>query len=344
MVRTVIRRLLAALLVLLVVAAGFVLAARLGAFAISLETLRTRYATPHSRYLRLDGVEVHVADEGQGPAILLIHGHYQSLRVWEEWTRDLARSHRVLRLDMPPYGLSGADPSGRYSPKRVEELIALLVRREKLTRFAIGGISTGSAIAMRYTLAHPDQVNALILANAPLVPLPPAMRPKVSAWDQFLEDDFYRPVYRPEAFYQDLFDKLVVNRAVDTRALAHETYDMLRKPGNAAALETFTHALRFEARDYGQRSQTTQEQLARVRVPTLVLWGEAGTMLPLAIGCEVARTASPGAPLLVGYAGAGHFLPLEAPRAGRDVAWFLADPQARLQGGTPPVGTREACR
>ncbi|TYC90434.1 alpha/beta fold hydrolase [Novosphingobium sp. BW1] len=337
-------RVAGAIVLLLVLAgAAFAVSARLGAFSIPLKDLRARYETSHSRYVTLDGVQLHVDERGTGPVVLLVHGHYQSLRIWDDWARDLARHHRVIRIDMPPYGLSGPDPSGRYSPQRVEQLIERLVEREKLGPFAMGGISTGSAIAMRYSLAHPDQVRALILANAPLVPLPPEMRPKTSASFRFLESNVFKPIYRPKAFYRYLFDRLIANRAVLTDAFIQESYDMHRKPGNERNLKTFTDALRFEAEEYGTKSKSTAEQLASVTVPTLVMWGDAGTMLPLSIGCKVATTVSPSAPLLIGYPGAGHFLPREAPRAGRDIDWFLTAPERRLAGGSPPVGTREAC-
>lgn len=339
------RPVMAGIALLALLAAGlaaFVAAARMDAFAIPLAELRQRYQTAHSRYVTLDGVQLHVDDRGSGPVVMLIHGHYQSLRIWDAWAQRLARDHRVIRIDMPPYGLSGPDASGRYSPRRVEQLIALLVRQEGLDRFSIGGISTGSAIAMRYTLAHPDQVESLILVNAPLVPIPPAMQPKTSAMLGFLENNLFRPIYRPKAFYRYLLNRLIANKAVLTDDLVQQTYDMHRKPGNAATLDQFTSALRFEASDYGKRSQTTAQQLAAVRVPTLVLWGGAGSMLPVAVGCEVTRTAGASRRMMVSFPGAGHFLPIEAPRAADDIGWFL-DPASRLPGARPPAGTVEDC-
>lgn len=329
---------------------GFVLAARLGAFSIPLAELRQRYETLHSRYVRLDGVDLHVDDRGRGPVIVLVHGHYQSLRIWDKWTDTLSRDHRVIRIDMPPYGLSGPDGTGQYSPQRVEQLIALLAEREGLRRFSIGGISTGSAIAMRYSLQHPDQITSLILVNAPLVPIAPGLQPKTSATLAFLENNLFRPVYRPQAFYSYLLSRLIANKAVLTDDLVRQTWDMHRKPGNQASLVQFTSALRFEASDYGKRSQTTAQKLASVRVPTLVLWGGAGTMLPLSVGCDVARTVGRPDTVMISYPGAGHFLPIEAPGAAQDIAWFLSDENTNIgdnavkkPGSRPPFGRQEAC-
>lgn len=330
---------------------GFVAAARMGAFSIPLQELRQRYETPHSRYVRLDGVDLHINDRGKGPVILLVHGHYQSLRIWNRWADALSPRYRIITIDMPPYGLSGHDSTGKYSPQRVEQLIALLAPHEGLRRFTIGGISTGSAIAMRYSLQHPDQIDALILVNAPLVPIAPGLQPKTSGMLSFLETYLFRPIYRPQAFYRYLLGRLIANKQVLTEDLVRETWDMHRKPGNQATLDQFTSALRFEAKDYGQRSQTTAQKLASVHVPTLVLWGGAGSMLPLSVGCDVARTVGRGDTVMISYRGAGHFLPIEAPGAAQDIAWFLGNanknsgqsavtkPESR-----PPFGRRETCR
>ena len=313
----------AAIAAVVLIPVGLAVAAKHDAFAISVDDLRAKYATPHSRFVKLDGAELHVDDRGSGPVIMLVHGHFQSLRIWDKWTDTLAKSNRVIRIDMPPYGLSGKDETGKYSPRRVEDLIAMLARAKGLKRFSIGGISTGSAVSMRYALAHPDQIESLVLVNAPLVPLPKSAVPKSSLAMTFLEDHVFRTYYRPKWFYRYLLNRIVANKAVITDELVQQSYDMLRKPGNLAQLDAFTSALRFEATDYAKRSQTTAQQLGAVKVPILVMWGGAGSMLPVETGCQVARTASPKAPVMLVYPGAGHFLPIEAPRAGEDVDHFL---------------------
>ncbi|HWU01575.1 MAG TPA: alpha/beta hydrolase [Novosphingobium sp.] len=327
------------MLIVVLAAAGWAALALAGAFSISLPELRARYGTPASRYVMVDGVELSLRDEGprtvdgqDAPVLMLIHGHYQSLRLWDAWAGPLARHMRVIRIDMPPYGLSGPDPSGRYSPQRVEQLIERLAAQMHLRHFAIGGISTGSAIAMRYTLAHPGQIDRLVLVNAPLVPIAPSMQPKSSWVMTQLESWVFRPIWRPRWFYAYLLRRLFADPARVTPALIDETYDMHRKPGNAATLDTFTRALRFEAKDYGRRSTSTSAQLAQVKVPTLVLWGGAGTMLPVSVGCRVAATLAGAPHRLVVYPGAGHFLPMEAPQAAGDIAAFMATPAAQVGG------------
>lgn len=53
---------------------------------ISLDTLKERYTYPDSRFLSLNGMDVHYRQSGEGPNLLLIHGTGASLHTWEAWT------------------------------------------------------------------------------------------------------------------------------------------------------------------------------------------------------------------------------------------------------------------
>ena len=54
-------------------------------------------------------MQVHYRDEGDGDVILLIHGTGSSLHTWEKWAQGLIKSYRVIRPDLPAYGLTGKD-------------------------------------------------------------------------------------------------------------------------------------------------------------------------------------------------------------------------------------------
>ena len=75
------KNLLWAVLGLLVVGGGFVFAARTGYLTPDEATLRLRYGLPNSRFADIDGQTIHYVDEGRGPAIVLVHGSYGSLRM-----------------------------------------------------------------------------------------------------------------------------------------------------------------------------------------------------------------------------------------------------------------------
>ena len=54
------------------------------------------------------------------PAVILLHGFCASLDTWEPWARVLSTDYRVIRFDLPGFGLTGPDPSGDYSGTTVK--------------------------------------------------------------------------------------------------------------------------------------------------------------------------------------------------------------------------------
>src|SRR5437762_2343217 len=71
--------------------------------------LTDRWATPPSRFVPVLGMQVHVRDEGRSDdpvPIVLLHGTSASLHTWDGWADALARSRRVVRFDLPGFGLT----------------------------------------------------------------------------------------------------------------------------------------------------------------------------------------------------------------------------------------------
>ena len=76
---------------------------------ISLSDLREKYADEGTRYIDVDGAEIHYRDEGQGPVVLLLHASFFNLKTWDQLVDTLKVDHRVIRLDFPNVGLSGPE-------------------------------------------------------------------------------------------------------------------------------------------------------------------------------------------------------------------------------------------
>src|SRR5215469_3490298 len=112
--------------------------------------LVTKYARPPSEFMTLPGgARIHLRDRGpkSAPALVLIHGSNASLFTWEPWAIRLSDAFRVISIDMPGHGLTGAVPSEEYSEQAMTEVVVRVAERLKLTRFAIGGNSMGGGVA-----------------------------------------------------------------------------------------------------------------------------------------------------------------------------------------------------
>jgi hypothetical protein len=85
----------------------------MGVGSIPIENLKTKYAVPDSEFIAINGVNIHYKDEGKGPVLLLLHGICASLYTWDGWASELKKHYRIIRLDLPGWGLTG--PIGEAS-------------------------------------------------------------------------------------------------------------------------------------------------------------------------------------------------------------------------------------
>ena len=129
------------------------------------QALEAEYARAPSVFVDVLGVRVHLRDTGPrgAPAVVMLHGFASSLQTWDSWARDLERDHRVIRYDMPGFGLTGADPSGDYTDARAIAVLLGLLDRLGVGRASLAGHSMGGRIAWGFAVAHPERVAKLVL-------------------------------------------------------------------------------------------------------------------------------------------------------------------------------------
>ena len=111
-----------------------------------------------------DGVKIYYEDHGHGPPILLSHGYSATCRMWNEQIAALVARHRVIVWDMRGHGESDdPDDPAAYSEALTVEDMAALLRRCRIDRAVIGGLSLGGYMSLAFHLAHPEMVRALML-------------------------------------------------------------------------------------------------------------------------------------------------------------------------------------
>ena len=342
---------------------------------LALVDLKERWGGPSSRYLPMDGIEVHWRDEGPAnpapgaapaasagapaavpgttpaiaaapapgttpataaapaarapgaplaaaapPAILLLHGTASSLHTWDGWARAMSPTVRVVRLDLPGFGLTGPHPSGDYSGAATTDFLERFADAAGLKRFAIAGNSLGGYYAWRFALRHPDRVSALILVDAVGYPIEPgggesvamqlARMPVVSELMRFAP---IRGIVE-----RSLKDTYVDDTKV-TPALVDRYEQLMLRPGNRAAMGDRARA---------ERRPVGWQRLPELRVPTLIQWGAGDDWVPLS-HAERFRRDIPDSRLVV-YPKLGH-LPME-----EDPATTAADALRFLRGEPVP--------
>lgn len=301
-------------------AAALLLAARAGAFATDLARARALHAGPPSQFRRVDGVELHVRDEGQGPVVVLLHGSIVNLHEWDPVVGRLKARHRVVRLDWPPYGLSGTDPRGVYTTARAAELVAALVDDLKLEPFTLVATSNGANVALEYVARHPDRVRALALSVLPLER--PSQTREVDWRIRALRWFHVRllPDWRSRTWWRLILEDTASPGFVPDEAFVDSIYQANNLPGAAQRQREYiaSNTKLFQTTDVGAVA-------AKVTVPVLLQWCELDTVISQGAEKSVARFAN--APVkLVRYPDLGHFPMWEDPdRFTADLAAFIAD-------------------
>lgn len=127
---------------------------------------------PH-RLLDVLGVETFLYDGGEGSPVVLIHGYGDTADGWRRVVPGLLESHRVIALDVPPFGRSG-QPGVRRLMEFYKEFFPALFAQLGLDSATVIGHSLGGAISLHLTLDHPELVDRLgLVAPAGLGKAPP---------------------------------------------------------------------------------------------------------------------------------------------------------------------------
>lgn len=265
--------------------------------------LDAKYAAPPSRFVVLkDGARVHYRERGPAaaPVLLLLHGSNSSLFDWEPWSKALSDQFRVVTVDLPGHGLTGAVPNGDYSERGMAAFVQEFVDKIGLGRFALGGNSMGGGVAARFAEEHPGRVTRLILVDAEGMQtrfgdrIPLAFR---LAQTPILNRLLLH--ITPRALVVEGLDDAIVRKAIITSTMIDEYWDFSRMAGTRQAT-----IVRFQLPpdDY------VRNHIGSIKAPTLILWGAEDRLIPVAAAHAWAR-AIPGSRLIV-YPDTGH-LPME---------------------------------
>ena len=239
---------------------------------IPVAQLKVKYQKANSAFIDIDGVSVHYIMEGRmddSLPIVFIHGTSASLHTWDTLSSLLKTNKKIIRLDLPAFGLTGPNRLNQYSFNFYNQFLDEFLLKLNVTKCIVAGNSLGGSIAWNYAIASPDKVKQLILLDASGYPkkdekgslgfklaaipvLNQALKhiSPISLIRKSLEDAFY--------------DKSLV-----TEKMVQQYHDMLLREGNrAAVLELFQHPMKPDA-----------TKIKMIIQPTLIIWGKEDQLI-----------------------------------------------------------------
>ena len=265
-------KLMALLMALLLIAAGAGVALT-WAPDRSVAELQGRWAAPPSAFIKIMEMDVHYRDEGPRSdpyPIVLLHGTSSSLHTWDGWAADLSQTRRVIRFDLPGFGLTGPSPDGIYSMERYVDFVTAMMEQLQVNRYVLGGNSLGGEIAWEAAVANPSRVEKLILVDAGGYPLTGSMPigfriaqlPGISRISSYV---------LPRSMIESSLKDVYGDPSKITPELVDRYYELTLRAGNRAAVSQ-----RFAQSNAGSDA----DNIRKVQEPTLIIWGAKDKLVP----------------------------------------------------------------
>ena len=238
---------------------------------LSKEYIEKKYTNNASKFLWIDDLKVHYRDEGQGVPIVLIHGTSSSLHTWEAWTQVLTQTHRVIRMDLPAFGLTGPNANHDYSMEYYVRFLDDFLTKLDIDSLYLAGNSLGGQIAWHYTSHHLDKIKKLILLDPagfydakemPFV-FELARTPLINQLIGKITPKYFIEKNLKEVYFDA--DKI-------TDSLIERYHDLTLRTGNRAAF-------------IAKANQPIVDHTTRLKLittPTLILWGRNDDWIPVA--------------------------------------------------------------
>ncbi len=118
----------------------------------------------------VDGAELHVEVDGQGPALVLVNGAALTTRQWDGVIDRLAAGHTVVRLDVRGTGSSTPGPADGYTFEQYASDIVAIADQLGVDQFDIWGMAWGSRVALVTAAQHPHHVRRLVVSDFSIDP------------------------------------------------------------------------------------------------------------------------------------------------------------------------------
>ena len=267
----------------------------------------SRYSYLDSYWIKNDfGHSIHYRDIGEGPVVLMIHGEMDAVQGWEPWIENLRANFRVIAIDLPGAGLTGATHCvednestcpDNLSQEYLEHTLEFFIEDLGLRDLNIVASSYGGYLAANYALKRPDNVEKLVLIS------PAGFQQETPtslsiATNTSLVSRYFQPSIMVTNIIEDFFSANSPSIDESKRFLHLAQGDGMQK-SNIVQLKLVENLMQHG----------TTSSFEQLQTETLVLWGEKDAWSSFVLAKQWKETL-PNAQLL-SYPKLGHLIMLE---------------------------------
>nr|WP_297348451.1 alpha/beta hydrolase [uncultured Glaciecola sp.] len=246
----------------------------------SVEELSQRWAQQPSQFLNIAGMTIHLRDEGpktDEEPIVLIHGTSASLHTWDGWVDALKGNRRVIRFDLPGFGLTGPDPQNNYTIEHYADVVAAVLDELNVKKAVLAGNSLGGYISWATTVMYPQRVSKLILVDSSGYLFKPDSVPIAFKLSQNPIASVLLKNVLPKSLVARSVKNVYGNPDLVSDELVERYYDLSLRAGNRDALKE-----RFKQMSPG----ALVDKIQTINVPTLIIWGAKDRLIPPKFGTK----------------------------------------------------------
>lgn len=244
--------------------------------------------TSYTHELRsINGLNIHCRIGGDGPPLLLLHGHPQTHVIWHKVADQLAENFTVVAADLRGYGDSDKPPASEASVSYSKRIMArdqlLLMQSFGFAQFSVLAHDRGARVAHRLALDHPDAVTRMILLD-----IAPTLAMYTQANEEFARAYWHwffliRPTPLPETLIEadpeNYLRTVMGTRSAGMDPFTDDAFSeylrCLKLPGAAIAIcEDYRASAGLDL----EHDQADIDAGNKLKCPLLALWGEKGTV------------------------------------------------------------------
>ena len=240
---------------------------------IPVNQLMPKYTNASSHFMSIDGMQVHYRDEGSikdSLPLILLHGMSSSLNTWDSVVLFLKDKKRIVSIDLPAFGLTGANAENKYSYAYYNQFLDSFLNRLHIVKCIIAGNSLGGGIAWEYTASHSNVVKLILIDAAGYR----SKNSKASLGFAIASTPVINNLllyFTPKILVRKSLEGIYFDKKRVTDAQIERFHDVAISAGNRkAALSIFKSGFEYEP-----------QKINTITAPTLIIWGENDALIPI---------------------------------------------------------------